>query len=145
MAICVGKSCTSSTSPTPPKDSLKTVQDRARGRRFPPRPSPFIDDSVTDAAPPFKPSMALNSWSPPCPSSTSSTMSAHTPRTPSTSASCSGLLAFASSRIGSRSGVVRYDKFFCSFSQVRDDDVSKVTLPLGSGEVMDATGYLKDS
>nr|XP_051209363.1 uncharacterized protein LOC127326552 isoform X6 [Lolium perenne] len=25
--------------------------------------------------------------------------------------------AFASSRIGSRSGVVRYDKFFCSFSQ----------------------------
>nr|XP_051206832.1 uncharacterized protein LOC127321913 [Lolium perenne] len=42
--------------------------------------------------------------------------------------------AFASSRIGSRSGVVRYDKFFCSFSQVRDDDVSKVTLPAWPGQ-----------
>nr|XP_051201174.1 uncharacterized protein LOC127314696 isoform X1 [Lolium perenne] len=46
--------------------------------------------------------------------------------------------AFASSRIGSRSGDVRYvefsDKFFCSFSQVRDDDVSKVTLPAWPGQ-----------
>nr|XP_051178713.1 uncharacterized protein LOC127293181 isoform X1 [Lolium perenne] len=46
--------------------------------------------------------------------------------------------AFASSRIGSRSGVVRYDefsdKFFCSFPQVRDDDVSKVTLPAWPGQ-----------
>nr|XP_051183048.1 uncharacterized protein LOC127296861 isoform X1 [Lolium perenne]XP_051183049.1 uncharacterized protein LOC127296861 isoform X2 [Lolium perenne]XP_051183050.1 uncharacterized protein LOC127296861 isoform X3 [Lolium perenne] len=47
-------------------------------------------------------------------------------------------LAFASSRIGSRSVDVRYDefsdKFFCSFSQVRDDDVSKVTLPAWPGQ-----------
>ncbi|XP_071679314.1 uncharacterized protein [Lolium perenne] len=46
--------------------------------------------------------------------------------------------AFASSRIGSRSVDVRYDefsdKFFCSFSQVRDDDVSKVTLPAWPGQ-----------
>nr|XP_051211358.1 uncharacterized protein LOC127328825 [Lolium perenne] len=40
--------------------------------------------------------------------------------------------------LGSRSGDVRYDefsdKFFCSFSQVRDDDVSKVTLPAWPGQ-----------
>nr|XP_051202413.1 uncharacterized protein LOC127316032 [Lolium perenne] len=46
--------------------------------------------------------------------------------------------AFASSRIGSRSVDVRYDefsdKFFCSFSQVRDGDVSKVTLPAWPGQ-----------
>nr|XP_051226296.1 uncharacterized protein LOC127344118 [Lolium perenne] len=46
--------------------------------------------------------------------------------------------AFASSRIGSRSGDVRYDefsdKFFYSFSQVQDDDVSKVTLPAWPGQ-----------
>nr|XP_051217155.1 uncharacterized protein LOC127334673 [Lolium perenne] len=82
------------------------------------------------------------SWSQPCPSSTSSTMSARTPRTPSTSASWSGLLAFASSRIGLRSGVVRYDKFSgcfsASFNRYEDmfdeDNVSKVTLPAWPGQ-----------
>nr|XP_051223912.1 verprolin-like [Lolium perenne] len=53
-------------------------------------------------------------------------------------ARASQCLAFASSRIGSRSGDVRNgefsDKFFCSFSQVRDDDVSKVTLPAWPGQ-----------
>nr|XP_051190152.1 uncharacterized protein LOC127303463 [Lolium perenne] len=60
-------------------------------------------------------------------------------RRPHLSASrASPVPAFASSRIGSRSGDVRYDlfsdKFFCSFSQVRDDDVSKVTLPAWPGQ-----------
>ncbi|XP_051185917.1 uncharacterized protein [Lolium perenne] len=50
--------------------------------------------------------------------------------------------AFASSRIGSRSGVVRYDKFSgcssTSFNRYEDmldeDDVSKVTLPAWPGQ-----------
>nr|XP_051206008.1 formin-like protein 14 [Lolium perenne] len=62
------------------------------------------------------------------------------PHLSSTAASSS--LAFASSRIGSRSGAVRYDKFSgcpsASFNRYEDmfdeDDISKVTLPAWPGQ-----------
>nr|XP_051209225.1 uncharacterized protein LOC127326406 [Lolium perenne] len=83
------------------------------------------------------------SFASPTPSSTSAPSSSSTPvAAPLLSPRQRQPQAFASSRIGSRSGVVRYDKIFrcpsASFNRYEDmfdeDDASKVTLPAWPGQ-----------